>query len=96
MTCLTGLAEEQYFPSVDPVSLEQPDLLAMGGRVAFLMLWAHDIEESGGTPEERRAEYRQLLGEMCLFEEDLDEAREGVFLPSYRSGRLGTRRDHGP
>ena len=53
---------------MDAVSPEQPDLLPMGGRVAFLMLWANDIEESGGIPEERQAEYRQLLGEMYLFE----------------------------
>ena len=68
-TCLTGLAEEEHFPTVHPVSPEQPDLLAMGGRVAFLMLWANDIEESGGTPEE----YRQLL------EGDLDEAERESF-----------------
>ena len=79
VTCLAGLAEEQHFSTLDPVSLEQPDLLAMGGRVAFLMLWANDIEESGGTPEERRAEYRQLLGEMCLFEEDVDEVERESF-----------------
>ena len=78
-TCLTGLAEEEHFPTVHPVSPEQPDLLAMGGRVAFLMLWANDIEESGGTPEERRAGYRQLFGEVCLFEGDLDEAERESF-----------------
>ena len=94
--CLTGLAEEQYLPTVDPVLLEQPDLLAMGGRVGFLILWASDIEESGGSPEECRAVYRQLLGEMCLFEGDPGWGREGVFLPSCRNGRLGTRRDDGP
>ena len=79
VTCLTGRTEEQHFPTVDPVSSEQLDLLAIGGRVGLLMLWANDIEESGGTPEERRAEYRQLLGEMCLFEEDLDEAERESF-----------------
>ena len=79
VTCLTGLAEEQHFPTVDQVSPEQTDLLAMGGRVAFLMLWANDIEASGGTPEGRRAEYRQLFGEMCLFVEDLDEAERKSF-----------------
>ena len=79
VTCLMGLAEEQHFPTVDPVSPEQPDLLAMGGRVAFLMLWANDIEESGSTPEERRAEYRQLLGEMCMDpEEEMRDIRDGT------------------
>ena len=79
VTCLSGLAEEQHFPTVDPVLPEQPDLLAMGGRVGFLILWANDIEESGGSPEERRAEYRQLLGEMCLFEGDPDGAEREFF-----------------
>ena len=64
---------------MDPVLPQQPDLLAMGGRVGFLILWANDIEESGGSPEERRAEYRHLLGEMCLFEGDLEEAESEFF-----------------
>ena len=71
-----------------PELCEQPDLLASGGRVGFLALWANDIEAAGGSLEERRAEYRELLGEMCLFEEDLDEAEEGAFLPSFVAADL--------
>ena len=35
---------------------------------------AYYIETEGGTLEEQRLEYRELLGEMAMYEEDLDGA----------------------
>ena len=38
------------------------------------MEWADYIETEGGTLEEKRLEYRELLGEMAIYEEDLNGA----------------------
>ena len=58
VTCLTGLAEEQHFPTVDPVSPEQPDLLAMGwqSRLSHAVgkrhrrIRRHSVEQSTEAP----------------------------------------------
>ena len=49
------------------------ELQTMGGRVGFFVEWA-DIETEICTLEERRLECRELLGEMAIYEEDLNGA----------------------
>ena len=46
----------------------------MGSRVGLFVEWTDNIETEGGTLEEQRLEYRELLGEMAIFEEDLNGA----------------------
>ena len=46
----------------------------MGGRFGLFAGWADYIETEGGTMEEKRLEYRELLGEMAIYEEDLNGA----------------------
>ena len=43
-------------------------------RVGLFVEWADCIETRGGTLEEKRLEYRELLGEMAKNEEDLNGA----------------------
>ena len=50
------------------------ELQAIGGRIGLFVEWADYIETEGGTLEEQRLEYRELLGEMAVYEEDLNEA----------------------
>ena len=50
------------------------ELQIMGGRVGLLVEWAERIETEGGTLEQRRLEFRDLLGEMAIFVEDLNGA----------------------
>ena len=46
----------------------------LGGRIGLFVEWADCIETEGSTLEEKRLEYRELLGEMAIFEEDLNGA----------------------
>ena len=46
----------------------------LGGRIGLFVEWADCIETGGGTLEEKRLEYRKLLGEMAIYEEDLNGA----------------------
>ena len=46
----------------------------LGGRIGLFVEWADCIETGGGTLEEKRLEYRELLGEMAIYEEDLNGA----------------------
>ena len=46
----------------------------MGGRIGLFVEWADYIETEGCTLEEKRLEYRELLGEMAIYEEDLQGA----------------------
>ena len=50
------------------------ELQIMGGRVGLFVEWADYIETEGGTLDEQRLEYRELLGEMAIYEEDLNGA----------------------
>ena len=50
------------------------ELQILGGRIGLFVEWADCIETGGGTLEERRLEYRELLGEMAIYEEDLNGA----------------------
>ena len=51
------------------------ELQIVGGRVGPFVEWADFIETEGGTLEEQRLEYRELLGEMAIYEEDLNGAK---------------------
>ena len=55
------------------------EMQILGGRVGLFVEWADCIETGGGTLEERRLEYRELLGEMAIYEEDLN----GTVLKQY-------------
>ena len=44
----------------------------MGGRIGLFVELADYIETEGGTREEQRLEYREFLGEMAIFEDDLN------------------------
>ena len=46
----------------------------MGGRIGLFVEWPDYIETEGSTLEEKRLEYRELLGEMAIYEEDLTGA----------------------
>ena len=46
----------------------------LGGRIGLFVEWAGCIETGGGTLEEKRLEYRELLGEMAIYEEELNGA----------------------
>ena len=50
------------------------EMQILGGRVGLFVEWADCIETGGGTLEEKRLEYRELLGEMAIYEEDLNGA----------------------
>ena len=50
------------------------EIQIMGGRIGLFVEWADYIETEGGTLEEKRLEYRELLGEMAIHEEDLNGA----------------------
>ena len=50
------------------------ELQILGGRIGLFVEWADYIETEGGTLEEKRLEYRELLGEMAIYEEDLNGA----------------------
>ena len=49
----------------------------LGGRIGLFVEWADYIETEGGTLEEKRLEYGELLGEMAIYEEDLNGAELG-------------------
>ena len=46
----------------------------IGGRIGLFVEWTDYIETEGGTLEEQRLEYREFLGEMAIYEEDLNGA----------------------
>ena len=50
------------------------EMQIFGGRIGLFVEWADCIETEGGTLEEKRLEYRELLGEMAIYEEDLNGA----------------------
>ena len=50
------------------------ELQILGGRIGLFVEWADYIETKRGTLEEKRLEYRELLGEMAIYEEDLNGA----------------------
>ena len=50
------------------------ELQILGGRIGLFVEWADHIETEGGTMEEQRLEYRELLGDMAVNEEDLNGA----------------------
>ena len=50
------------------------ELQILGGRIGLFVEWADYIETEAGTLEEQRLEYRELLGEMAIFEEALNGA----------------------
>ena len=50
------------------------EMQIMGGRIGLFVEWTDCIETEGGSLEEKRLEYRELLGEMATNEEDLNGA----------------------
>ena len=50
------------------------EMQILGGRIGLFVEWADCIETGGSTLEEKRLEYRELLGEMAIYEEDLNGA----------------------
>ena len=50
------------------------ELQIIGGRIALFVEWTDFTETEEGTLEEQRLEYKELLGEMAIYEEDLNGA----------------------
>ena len=46
----------------------------LGHRIGLFVEWADNIETEGGTLEEQRLEYRELLGDLAIYEEELNGA----------------------
>ena len=60
----------------DPQAVDARDI---GGRIGFFVEWAESIESEGKNSDERRFEYRELLSEMSIHEDDLNASERKQF-----------------
>ena len=70
-TCDARHTTQEHKENWTPTSRE---IQIMGGRIGLFVEGADYIETEGGTLEEKRLEYRELLGEMAIYEEDLQRS----------------------
>ena len=57
----------------DPLAVDARDMV---GRIGFFVEWADSIESEGNNSEERRFEFKELLGEMSIYEDDLNASQQ--------------------
>ena len=60
----------------DPLAVDARDTC---GRNGFFVECSDSIESEGSNSEERLFEYRELLGEMSIFEDDLNASKRKLF-----------------
>ena len=62
--------------TLDPLAVDARDI---GGRIGIFVEWADSNESDGNDSEERRFGCRELLGEMSIYEDDVNASERKQF-----------------